>query len=94
MLSLCITPAYLYDLESMTKKQQKVHVCGSNCLRRIDKRLAELREEVGVKESFRGKLVRSWLKWAGHNERMEEEMLTKERMRSEWRANGEKYDRD
>ena len=60
-------------------------------MKRIDKRrLAELREEVGVKESFRGKLVRSWLKWAGHNERMEEEMLTKERMRSEWRVDGEK----
>ena len=60
-------------------------------MRRIDKRRrAELREAVGVKESFRGKSVRSWLKWAGYIERMEEEMLTKELMRSEWRADGEK----
>ena len=30
--------------------------------------MQELREEVGVKESFRRKLVRSWLKWAGEIE--------------------------
>ena len=33
--------------------------------------MEELREEVGVKESLRRKLVRSRLKWAGHVERME-----------------------
>ena len=35
------------------------------------------REEVGVKDIFRRKLMRSRLKWAGHMERMEEEWLMK-----------------
>ena len=39
--------------------------------------MEELREEVGVKEGFRRKLVRSWLKWAGRVERMEGEQLMK-----------------
>ena len=39
--------------------------------------MEELREEVGVKESFRRKLVRSRLKWAGHVERMEGERKRK-----------------
>ena len=38
-------------------------------------RMPELREEVGVKESLRRKLVRSWLKWVEHMERMEGERL-------------------
>ena len=33
--------------------------------------MEELREEVGVKKSFKRKLVRSWSKWAGHKERLE-----------------------
>ena len=45
-------------------------------VKRVDK-WEELREEAGVKGSFRGKLVRSWLKWAGYMERMEGERLTK-----------------
>ena len=39
--------------------------------------MEELREEVGAKESFRRKLMKSWLKWAGHVERMVGERLTK-----------------
>ena len=35
------------------------------------RRMEELREEVGGEESFRRKLVRSQLKWAGHVERNE-----------------------
>ena len=31
----------------------------------------ESHEEVGVRESLTRKLVRSWLRWAGHVERME-----------------------
>ena len=47
-------------------------------VKRIDKRrMEELREEVGERESLTRKLVRSWLKWAGHMERMEGERLTK-----------------
>ena len=40
-------------------------------MKRVDKRrMDELRVEVGVKDSFQNKLVRSRLKWAGHVERM------------------------
>ena len=37
----------------------------------------ELRGEVGANESFKKKLVRSRLKWAGHVERMGDENLRK-----------------
>ena len=37
----------------------------------------ELRVEVGVKDSFKKKLVRSRLKWANHVERMGDEKLAK-----------------
>ena len=37
----------------------------------------ELRVEVGVKESFKKKFVRSRLGWPGHVERMEDEKLAK-----------------
>ena len=36
--------------------------------------MQELREEVGVKESLRRKLVRSWLKGVEHMDRMEGEL--------------------
>ena len=39
--------------------------------------MEELRAEVSVKESLRRKLVGSQLTWAGHVERMEDELLTK-----------------
>ena len=39
----------------------------------------KLRVEVGVKESFKKKLVWSRLKWAGHVERMGDEKLTETR---------------
>ena len=50
----------------------------------------ELREEVGVKESFRKKLVKCQLKWAGHVERMEGERLMKraDALRVEGRRKG------
>ena len=37
-------------------------------------------EEAGVKESFKMKLVRSQLKWAGHVEEMEGNCLRREQM--------------
>ena len=37
--------------------------------------MEELREEVGVKESLRRKLVRSWLKWTEHMDGIEGEWL-------------------
>ena len=45
----------------------------------------DLRVEVGVKESYKKKLVRSRLKWAGHVEIMEGEKLAK-------RESGEKME--
>ena len=43
------------------------------------RRMDKLRVEVGVKESFKKKLVWSRLKWAGHVERMGDEKLTETR---------------
>ena len=43
-------------------------------------------------EDCRRKLVRSWLKWAGHVERMDGERLTK--MHSEWRVEVDEEDQD
>ena len=67
VLNSCITPAYLNGLETkaMTKKQQeKLQVCENKWVRRIagvkridKRRMEELREEVGGKESFTRKLV-------------------------------------
>ena len=91
VLNSCITPAYLYGMETtaMSEKQQmKLHVCENSWVRRIagvkrivKRRMEELREEVGVKESFTRKLMRSRLRRAGHVERMEGVRLTK---RVEW----------
>ena len=60
--------------------------------------MQELREEVGVKESLRRKLVRSWLKWVDHMEG-ERLRLTKRadmlilhyvgRLRRRWEENSE-----
>ena len=56
---MCSIPAYINKLEMMalTEKQQKVQVCESNPIRRIvgakragNRRMDELREEVGVKK--------------------------------------------
>ena len=53
---------------TLTEKQQKEQVCENNWIRRIvgekiaDKRMDELRVEVGVKESLKKKLVRRRLK--------------------------------
>ena len=95
VLTSYITTAFVYGLETkaLTERQQKVQVCENNWIRRIvavnrvDKgRIDELTEEVGVKESFKKKLVRSRLKWAGHVERMGDEKLAK-------RADAQKVER-
>ena len=66
-------------LEMMAPTEKR---CKNNGIRRIvgvkreDKRRKdELRVEVGVKESFKNKLMRNRLKWAGHVERMGDEKL-------------------
>ena len=65
------------------REQEKV--CKNNWIRRIegvkrtDKRIDELRVEVGVKESFKKTLVRSGLNWVGHVGRMGDETLAESR---------------
>ena len=66
MLSSCLTQAYIYGIETMAmteKQQEKLQVCENNRgrriagVKRIDKRrMEELREEVGVRESLTSKL--------------------------------------
>ena len=61
----------------MTEQQlEKLQVCENKCVKRIagvkridKRRMEELREEVGVKETLTRKLVRCRLKWAGNNGR-------------------------
>ena len=72
------------DLGGDGNQQEKVQVCENGEVRRIagikrvdKRRTEELREDIGVKKSFRRKLARSWLKWAGHLERIAGERLTK-----------------
>ena len=81
------TSISLYGLETMAmteKQQEKVQVCDNNWLRRIagvtiidKRRMEELREEVGVRESLTRKMARSRLKWGGHVERMEGVLMSK-----------------
>ena len=61
-----------------------MQICENNWVRRIvgvkridKRRMEKLREEVGVRGSLMRNLARSRLKWAGHEERMEGEWLTK-----------------
>ena len=88
MFSSCVTAAYVNGLKTtvLTEKQQeKVQVCENSLARRIvglkrvyiKKRMDEVTVEVGVKESFKKKLVRSALKRANHVERMKDEKLAK-----------------
>ena len=62
VLNACITPAYLYGLDTMatTEKQERLQVCENSWerriagVKRIDKRRMEaLMEEVGVRESHK-----------------------------------------
>ena len=49
----------------------------------------ELRVEVGMKETYKKKMMRSRLKWAGHMERMGDAKLTKradaQKVEGKWR---------
>ena len=66
------------------KHQEKVPICENNWIRRMvgvkregRRRKDELRVEVGEKESFKKKLVRSRLKWTGHVKKMTDKKLAK-----------------
>ena len=81
VLSSCVTSAYISGRQTMalTEKQQE-NQCpglrkhpGKKIMggKRVDrKRVDEVRGEIGEKESFNNKLVRSRLVWAGHVDRM------------------------
>ena len=69
---------------ALTEIQEKVQVCENNWMRRIvgvktadKRRMDKLRMDIGAKDSFKKKLVRSRLKWAGHVERKGDEKLAK-----------------
>ena len=57
-------------------------------VKRADKRrMVELRMEIEVEESFKRKLVRSRAKWAGHVERMGDN-IGRHEMPRKWREKG------
>ena len=76
---------YICGLETIAlteKQQEKVQVCENNWLGRIagvktvdKRRMDELRVEVGGKESFKKKLVRTMVKSTGYVERKGDEKL-------------------
>ena len=87
VLSACVIPACTYGTETlaMTDKQQsRLKVCENNWVRRITRakkmdkrRVADMREEVGVEQNISEKMVKARLRWAGHVIRMEEGRLPK-----------------
>ena len=98
VLSSCVTQAYINALETMAlteKQQENVQVREKKNLvrilvgikRAVERNMDELRVEVGVKERFKKKLVRS--SWAGHLGKMGDEKLTKrtdvQKVEGKWR---------
>ena len=85
VLGACVILAMLYGLETLPvseKHQHRLQVCENNWVRRIAgvkrvdrRRMDELREVVGIQKCLMGRLVKSWMKWAGHVERMKEDRL-------------------
>ena len=81
--------ACVYGLETLPvseKHQHRLQVCENNWVRRIAgvkrvdrRRMDELREEVGIQKCLMGRLVKSRMKWAGH-ERMKEDRLKEDRL--------------
>ena len=93
----CVTPASLYGMETVAlteRQQQRLQVCENNWVRMIAgvnrvarRRMDELREEIGVQMSLKGRLVKCRLRWAGHLVWMGEERMAKrdERLREQGR---------
>ena len=44
-------------------------------MKRVDRRMDELSEEIGVQMSLMGRLVKCLLRWTGHLMQMEEERM-------------------
>ena len=87
IMSTCVTPGCLYGTETLALtelQQQRLQVCENNWVRKIARvtradmrKMVELREETGVQRSSTERLVRSRLQWAGHVERMADNILPK-----------------
>ena len=87
VMSTCVTPACMYGTETLALtelQQHRLQVCENNWVRKIARvtradrrRMLELREETGVQWSLTERQVRSRLQWAGHVERMADEILPK-----------------
>ena len=76
VLMSCVTLAFLYGLETVAlteRQQQNLQVCENNRVRRIvgvqrvDRRMDELREEIGVEMSLTERLVKCQLRWVIHS---------------------------
>ena len=87
VLMLCVMTTYLFGLETVTlteRHKQRLRVCENNWVRKVSgvkrvdrRRMDELREDIGVQMSLTGKLVKCWLRWAGHLLWMREERMAK-----------------
>ena len=87
VLDSCVVPASTNGLETLALSelnQHKLQVCENNWIRRIAgvkrverRRMKDLREEVGTKACTVGRIVKSWMKWAGHMVRMKDERSPK-----------------
>ena len=104
VLSSCVTPAYIYSLETMAlreKQQEKVQVGNNNWIRRIvgvkradKRRMDKLRVEVGWKEWEmknwqREQMLRKWRGNGGEEDRNCDGRTALRRIWKEWVGNGE-----
>ena len=70
VLRACFTTACLFGLETvaLTEQQQKLQVCDwvrrITRTKRVDIRMNDLRKEVGMQCSLKGRLARSQMRWA------------------------------
>ena len=71
VLRACVTPASLYGLEkvALTEQQHRLQVCENNWVRRITRTNRVGRSKMRC--SLIGRLLRSWMRWAGQFERMD-----------------------
>ena len=84
VMSTCVTPACLYGTQTLALtdlQQQRVRKQLGTKIARVTRadrrRMVVLREETGVQRSLTERLVMSRLQWAGHVERMPDDILPK-----------------
>ena len=83
VLVVCMTTTFLYGHETIALSERQHHrlqVWEHNWVRwiagvkRVGRRkMDDLREELGIEKCVMRRLVKSWVKWAGHVERMVED---------------------